>query len=101
MQIVEVLLPLDTGSGIPIEPEVIEGIVGGLADRFGGATAFTRAPADGLWKQGTTMQRDRILIIEVMVSELDAEWWRHYREKLEREFEQDEVLIRVTECRTI
>lgn len=101
MQIVEVFLPLDTGSGIPIEPEIIEGIVGGLADRFGGATAFTRAPADGLWKQGTTMQKDRILIIEVMVSELEEGWWRKYRAKLEREFEQGEVLIRVTSCRTI
>ncbi|WP_332719255.1 hypothetical protein [Pelagibacterium mangrovi] len=101
MQIVEVFLPLDTGSGIAIDAEVIEGIVGGLADRFGGATAFTRAPADGLWKQGSTMEKDRILIIEVMVSDLDQAWWKDYRNKLEREFEQEEVLIRVTECRTI
>ncbi len=84
MQIVEVFLPLDTGSGIAIDAEVIEGIVGGLADRFGGATAFTRAPADGLWKQGSTMEKDRILIIEVMVSALDQAWWKDYRNKLER-----------------
>lgn len=35
-------------AGTPIEAEAIEGIVAGLADRFGGATAFTREPAEGL-----------------------------------------------------
>ena len=101
MQIVEVFLPLDTGNGIPIGGEVVEGIVAGLADRFGGATAFTRSPAEGLWKQGATMEKDRVLIIEVMVSELDEAWWKAYRSELEREFEQDEVLIRVTACRIV
>lgn len=101
MQIVEVFLPLDTGSGILIDPEVIEGIIGGLADRFGGATAFTRAPADGLWKQGSIIEKDRILIIEVMLSDFDEVWWKNYRAMLEQEFEQNEVLIRATECRTV
>ena len=101
MEIVEVFLPLDTGSGTPIEGEIIEGLVGGLADRFGGATAFTRAPADGLWKQGGTIRSDRILIIEVMVNDLDEHWWADYRKTLEHEFEQDEIMIRVTSCRTV
>ncbi|MCO6389347.1 hypothetical protein [Aliihoeflea sp. 40Bstr573] len=101
MQIVEVFLPLDTGSGVPIDPDVIEGIIGGLADRFGGATAFTRAPAEGLWKETGSIEKDRILIIEVMVDELDEAWWKTYRSRLEAEFEQDEVMIRVTSCRTI
>jgi hypothetical protein len=101
MQIVEVFLPLDTGSGVPIEPEIIEGIVGGLADRFGGATAFTRSPAEGLWKKQSAIQKDRIIIVEVMVGELDEAWWKAYRHRLETEFEQDEIVIRVTRCRKI
>jgi hypothetical protein len=101
MQIVEVFMPLETGSGVPVEPEIIEGIVGGLADRFGGATAFTRTPAEGLWDQGDRIQKDRIVIIEVMVEEVNEVWWKDYRGRLEAEFEQDEVLIRVTPCRTI
>ena len=101
MEIVEVFLPLDTGNGTPIAGEIIEGLVGGLADRFGGATAFTRAPADGLWKQAGTIKMDRILIIEVMVNDLDEQWWTDYRKKLEDEFEQDEIMIRVTACRTV
>lgn len=101
MQTVEVFLPLDTGSCVPIDPGVIEGLIGGLADRFGGATAFTRAPAEGLWKETGSIEKDRIVIIEVMVDELNEAWWKTYRSRLEAEFDQDEVMIRVTPCRTI
>jgi hypothetical protein len=101
MQVIEVFLPLKTGSGTSIEPEIIQAIVEGLADRFGGATAFTRMPADGLWKDGDSIQTDRIVIVEVMVNDVDEPWWKVYRRKLEAQFEQDEVLIRVSACRTI
>ncbi|MCO6403387.1 hypothetical protein GTW10_07760, partial [Aurantimonas endophytica] len=94
MQIVEVFLPLDTGRGRPIEPEIIEEIIDGLAVRFGGATAFTRAPADGLWKQDAAIQKDRIIVIEIMVDEIEDAWWKDYRAQLEAVFEQEEVLIR-------
>jgi hypothetical protein len=101
MQIVEVFLPLETGCGHRIGAEVIKGIINGLADCFGGATAFTRSPADGLWKHGSSLEKDRIVIIEVMVREVDDAWWSGYRRRLEEEFEQDEVMIRVTPCRII
>lgn len=101
MNVIEVFLPLDTGAGLPIPRETIEGLVAGLADRFGGATAFTREPADGLWKTQTTIQRDRIIIVEVIVNQVDQEWWRSYKRRLEQEFNQDEVMIRVTPCTLI
>jgi hypothetical protein len=99
--VVEIFLPLDTRTGRPIDLEVIEGIVKGLADRFGGATAYTREPAEGLWKRSMAIERDRIIIVEVLVDEIDEVWWHDYRRKLEGEFEQDKVLIRVTPCRVI
>ncbi|MDP2358502.1 MAG: hypothetical protein Q8M31_20925 [Beijerinckiaceae bacterium] len=101
MQIVEVFLPLKTGGGATVTQDIVEGIVGGLADRFGGATAFTRSPAEGLWKESDSIQKDRIIIIEVMVETVDVGWWADYRSRLEAQFEQDEVLIRVTACRKI
>jgi hypothetical protein len=101
MNVVEIFLPLDTRGRVPVKRELIEGVVGGLADRFGGATAFTRELAEGLWKQATTIQRDRIIIVEVVVDDVDNGWWRDYRERLEAEFEQDEIMIRVTPCRLI
>jgi hypothetical protein len=101
MIVIEVFLPLDTGHGEPIPPETIEGLVAGLSDRFGGATAYTREPALGLWKRATTIERDRIIVVEVMVDQLDERWWRDYRLRLEREFSQERVLIRATPCRMI
>jgi hypothetical protein len=101
MNIIEIFLPLDTGAGAAVALETIEGLVAGLADRFGGATAFTREPAEGLWKSATAMQRDRIIIVEVMVEEIDEAWWQDYRKRLETEFAQEEIMIRVTPCRKI
>ena len=101
MNVVEVFLPLDTGRGEPIPLETIEGLVAGLSDRFGGATAYTREPALGLWRRATTIERDRIIVVEVMVDQLDEQWWSDYRQRLEREFSQERVLIRATVCRTI
>ena len=101
MNVIQVFLPLDTGRGEPIPPETIEGLVAGLGDRFGGATAYTREPAEGLWKRATTIERDRIIVVEVMVDQVDDQWWSAYRERLEREFAQERVLIRVTGCRTL
>ncbi|WP_423069049.1 hypothetical protein [Devosia sp. CN2-171] len=99
--VVEIFLPLDTRTGRPIDLEVIEGIVKGLADRFGGATAYTREPAEGLWKRAMSIERDRIIMVEVLVNDVDESWWHDYRRKLENELEQDKVLIRITPCRVI
>lgn len=101
MNVIEVFLPLDTGRGEPIPPETIEGLVAGLTDRFGGATAYTREPAEGLWKRATIIERDRIIVVEVMVDDVDEQWWSAYRQRLESEFAQESVLIRVTACHTL
>lgn len=101
MQLVELFVPLETGSGERVGRDFVERVVRELTDRFGGATAFTRAPAEGLWKQGSTIQEDRVIIVEVLVDELDEAWWKGYRGRLEAELEQDEVMIRATPCRRI
>lgn len=101
MHLVEIFLPLNKGSGAQARSEEIHAIVKELADRFGGATAFTREPADGLWKQAADLVHDRIIIVEVVVERIDEEWWRAYRRHLEAHFEQSEVMIRVTACRLI
>ena len=69
-----------------------------LTERFGGVTAYARAPAKGLWKEtpehGTT--HDDIVVYEVMVEQLDAGWWGTYRRQLEAHFRQDEIVMRAT-----
>jgi hypothetical protein len=66
-----------------------------LADRFGGVTAYARAPAKGVWKprRGKT-EKDDIVVYEIMVKRLERRWWARYRASLEARFDQEEVVIR-------
>ena len=61
---------------------------------FGGLTAYTRAPAEGVWESGTTLKRDDIVVVEVMVDSLDRAWWGAYRRDLKRLFRQDQIVLR-------
>lgn len=101
MHLIELFLPCDRGDGSPVPESEIKQIVTDLAHRFGGATAFTRAPATGLWKAEGAVEIDRIIIVEVMVEDLDMPWWREYRRQLEAQLQQEEVLIRATLCLTL
>jgi len=98
MYLVELFVPLERGDGSPIGPSEIQELVRRLAERFGGATAFSRAPADGLWKAGTALSHDRIVIVEVMVDQLDREWWTALKRELERDLQQDELVVRCALC---
>ena len=94
MQLIEILLPLRDNDGKPFDSELWAGVRKELVDRFGGLTAFTRAPAEGLWEEEDGRRRDQIVIFEVMAETLDRNWWRSYREALERQFRQDEIVVR-------
>jgi hypothetical protein len=39
---------------------------------------------------------DEILPFEVMTETLDVSWWRNYRRQLEREFRQNEIVVRAS-----
>lgn len=71
-----------------------------LAERFGGATAYTRAPAAGLWKNPSDRtERDDIIVVEVMVDAVDAKWWGAFRRRLEKRLRQKEIVVRAHEIR--
>ena len=65
-----------------------------LTERFGGLTAFTSAPAEGLWKSEGKTHHDEIVVFEVMAATLDAGWWQRYRKNLEERFSQNSIIIR-------
>jgi len=98
LDLVELFLPIDRGDGTEVAVDDLVRILVELTNRFGGATAFTRAPAAGLWQQGRSIEHDRIVIMEVMIESLDREWWAQYRRSLELEFRQERILIRATKC---
>jgi len=95
MYLVQILLPLFDNHGHPFEAADYVRLRSELADRFGGVTAYTRAPARGVWKDETGgTNRDDIVIFEVMTGELDREWWTAFRKQLEARFRQDTLIVR-------
>jgi len=65
-----------------------------LVHRFGGITAYTRAPVHGLWQESEQIVRDDLIIYEIMVETLEEEWWREYRVILENRFQQQSLVVR-------
>ena len=97
MHVVQILLPLYDNHGEAIPQLHFRRVSQELTDRFGGLTAFTRAPAEGRWSSGETTSHDEIVVLEVMVESLDRSWWTDYRQALERRFRQEEIVIRAQE----
>jgi hypothetical protein len=65
-----------------------------LVARFGGVTAFSRAPAEGVWSDNGRKIRDEIILIEVMVEAIDVAWWRQFRAELEEKLRQQAIVVR-------
>lgn len=93
--LVQILLPLYDNTGQPFAQAFFDEVRHELVERFGGLTAYSRAPARGLWKDGgDAVSRDDIVVYEVMVQGLDRAWWSQHRTRLAHRFAQDELLVR-------
>jgi len=101
MHLVQLLLPLFDNDGNPQVPERLDQVRFELTERYGGLTAYTRAPAEGFWKDAGLTRKDQIVVVEVMVPRFLRNWWRKYRSELEKRFQQDKIVIRVFEISEI
>ena len=100
--LVQILLPLFDNGGVELDKSVFARSRAELTVLFGGLRAHVRAPASGLWKaEDGAVERDDIVILEVLVETLEPAWWRRYRAELERRFAQDVVIIRAIPIETI
>ena len=95
MHLVQLFLPLFDNDGRALPHALFSDVREDLVARFGGLTAFSQAPAEGLWKDNDDVpSRDRIVIFEVMCDVVEREWWTNYRKSLEERFKQEELVIR-------
>lgn len=97
MHLVQLLLPLCDNDGHPFPQSMYLQVRDELTEQFGGITTYVRSPAEGLWKEGKcSTVRDEIVIYEVMATELNREWWEEFRERLERIFRQESLIVRAS-----
>jgi hypothetical protein len=96
VHVVEIFLPLYDNDGRRFGRELYARVREELVERFGGLTAFSRTPAEGLWEEEGERSRDDIVIFEVMADTLERGWWAAYRAALERRFRQEEIVVRAS-----
>ena len=102
MELVQIVLPLYDNSGTRLPRARFTDTLAELTDKFGGATAFTRSPAEGFWEDpGGRVQRDDVIVVEVMAEGEDDAWWEPYKQRLATRFEQQTILIRALPCRAL
>lgn len=97
MHLVQLLLPLYDKAGQRFPDARFVQVMDELTDRCGGVTAYLRSPADGAWREGAgAVEKDEVVMFEVMVDHLDRDGWSRYRIALEERFAQDELVVRAT-----
>jgi hypothetical protein len=94
MPLIQLLLPLRDNAGRSYEDDLFQSINASLVERFGGVTAFSRVPAKGTWVNADHVEKDDVIVVEVMTETLDRSWWRSFRQRLERDMGQTEIVVR-------
>jgi hypothetical protein len=96
MHLIEIFLPLCDNDGKRFGAGTFAKVRQELIDKFGGLTAFSRAPAEGTDTARGGERHDELVVFEIMTGELDQAWWTSYRRQLETTFRQDRILIRAS-----
>jgi len=97
--LIQILLPVRDNEGKPFDHDQFERVRAELAERYGGVTFHSRAPAQGVWKDDNgDVAHDDVLVAEVMAEHQDREWWPPYRGELEKRFRQDKIVARIIAC---
>jgi hypothetical protein len=96
MFLIQILLPLYDNGNVAFDRQFYDRVRDELTKKFGGVTAFRSSPAEGIWREGGEVSRDRIIVFEVMSGELERGWWTHYRAELEARFRQEKLVVRAT-----
>jgi hypothetical protein len=92
--LIQVLLPLRDNQGHAFPEHLFRSIDANLVTQFGGVTAFSRSPGKGKWRSSDQELRDDVIVIEVMAKTMDRKWWKIFREGLEAEMCQSEIVVR-------
>jgi hypothetical protein len=92
---IQVFLPLRSNAGTPFPRASFDQVSTTLTERFGGLTAYLRAPASGAWQDDEGhVKKDDLVVYEVLTDDLDRDWWSDYRKTLEELFRQEEIVVR-------
>lgn len=94
MVMIQLLLPALGPDGEPLDEQVAVTRRELLA-KFQGLTAYLRSPAVGAWTNPEgNVERDQVVMVEVVTDEFDRDWWRQYQVTVADRFAQREIHVR-------
>ncbi len=94
MYLVQILLPRVTGDDAAQDARFAR-TRSELVAKFEGVTAYVRSSAVGLWTAPDgRVERDEVVMVEVLADEFDRDWWRDYERPLDARFVQEEIHVR-------
>jgi len=100
--LVQLFIPLNGRDGKRFPQSWYDELNDELTQRFGGVTVYTRSPATGLWKQEEgKAERDQLLVYEVLTSLAEQAYWQGLKTRLEKQFNQQELLILTSQIHKI
>ena len=98
MVLIQMLLPTRSSEGSAFPEDLSRRTREELVERFGGVTAYTRAPATGVWTSPEgDVEVDSVVMIEVLGENFEKVWWRSYAKTLKERFRQESIHIRATD----
>jgi hypothetical protein len=93
--LVQVLVPRRSGGNEESRDADFAQTRAELVERYDGVTAYLRSPAQGAWTgPDGRVERDEVVMIEVVTDSFDRAWWRAYATKLAGRFQQEAIHIR-------
>lgn len=96
MHLVQILLPrTQREEGVAVMTADFAATRAELVEAFDGVTAYLRSPAQGVWTAPDGhVERDEMVMVEVLVDHFDRDWWRAYAARLATRFHQESIHIR-------
>lgn len=96
-KLIQLLLPLFDNKGKNIAKRKFAAVKEKLVKQFGGVTVYTQSPGSGIWEDAKDkLVKDSVIIFEVMAAGIDRSFWKKYRHALEKNFHQQQIVIRQT-----
>jgi hypothetical protein len=90
----DIFVPLYYNDGAPIESSKFQRLQAELLEHFEGLTFFPQ-PNEGFWKMGSITYRDEIVVYRVLTDRIRTarRVLSALKERLKRDFKQEEILI--------
>lgn len=90
-ELIQVFLPLEGKNGR--RPDIVR-IEAEFDQKFGGVSTYRQSPVSGKWLKDGRVERDDLLVIEVLAGSFDTQYWSKFRSGLEKLLGEQEILIR-------